>query len=303
MSDSGDSSKAEKKREYNRNAQRLFRQRRKEHLKSLERADKERSSSHAEELQRLREDIEQLRAENRALKSCSKISSPHASSVPSSVVMPGSPSPYPTSPFRSLELYDSAHGSDDLVRSPSEIQGEELYQERHEYRARGHRSRQTTGPDSFCALFPQDISLVRRNLHLQLAPVLDLHIISNPQLHLSTLAAIGPSLPPALQPTLLQLQTPHHAYIDLIPSPNLRDALIQAGFAVANSFLTEVCTFVYETEDLGQLTIWGRDYLNVMSWEFSEGVLKAWPNLLTAEWRERANFWRAQRSEPLIIFD
>lgn len=219
--------------------------------------------------------------------------------------MPQSPSPYPTSPFRSLELYDSAHDSptDDFVRSPSETQGEELFQEHQEYRSRGHRSRQTTGPDSFCALFPQDIAAVRRDLHLQLAPVLDLNIISNPQLHLSTLSAIGPSLPPALQPTLLQLQTPHHAYIDLIPSPTLRDSLIQAGFAVANSFLTEVCTFVYETEDLGQLTIWGRNYLNVMSWEFSEQVLKAWPNLLTEEWRERANFWRAQRNEPLIIFD
>lgn len=267
-------------------------QRRKEHLKSLERADKERSSTHAEEVERLRQDLEQLRAENRALRSTSKPSSSHAS-VHSSVAAASSPSPYPTSPFLSLDLYDSTHESvaDDNVQSPSDVQDENEH---------GHS--QGTGPEPFCALFPQDIATVRRDLHMRLAPVLDMNIISNPQLHLSTLAAIGTSLPQSLQPTLLQLQTPHHAYIDLIPSPTLRDSLIQAGFAIANTFLTEVCIFVYETEDLGQLTIWGRDHLNVMSWEFSEQVLKAWPDLLTAEWRERANFWRAQRNERLIEF-
>jgi Domain of unknown function (DUF3425) len=211
--------------------------------------------------------------------------------------MTSSPSSYPTSPFRSLDFYDSTHDSaaDETVRSSSETHDEVLHE--HE-RVRKHG----TEPEPFCALFPQEIATVRRGLYLRLAPVLDLNVLTNPRLHLSTLAALGPSLPPSLRPTSLQLQRPHHAYIDLIPSPTLRDSLIRAGVDIANTFLTEVCTFVYETEDLGQLTIWGRDYLNVMSWEFSGEVLKRWPNLLTAEWRERANFWRAQRNEQLIEF-
>ncbi|OKL59906.1 hypothetical protein UA08_04550 [Talaromyces atroroseus] len=283
MSDSGDSAKTEKKREYNRNAQRLFRQRRKEHLKSLERADKERSSTHAEEVESLRQEINQLRTENRALRLYNTKTPPLDASVFPSAALTSSPLQYPTSPFSSLDLYNSTHDpvADKTVKSSSQTHDE---------------------PERFCALFPQDIATVRRDLHMRLSPVLDLNILTNPRLHLSALAALGPSLPPSLRPTVLQLQRPHHAYIDLIPSPTLRDSLIRAGVEIANTFLTEVCTFVYETEDLGQLTIWGRDYLNVMSWEFSEEVLKAWPNLLTTEWRERANFWRAQRNEQPIKF-
>jgi hypothetical protein len=149
-------------------------------------------------------------------------------------------------------------------------------------------------------LFPRNIAAVRQDLHERLAPVLDLHILTNPQLHLTTLAALAPSLPPTLQPTFLQLHTPHHAYIDLIPSPSLRNRLIQAGFETANGFLTEVCTFVYETEDRGQLIIWGDDHLSEFAWEFSAEVLEQWRSILTEEWRERANFWRRQRNAPLL---
>lgn len=149
-------------------------------------------------------------------------------------------------------------------------------------------------------LFPRDIAEVRRDLHERLAPVLDPSVVTDPQRHLATLAVLGPSLPAALQPTFLQLRTPHHAYIDLIPSPALRDRLIQAEFEAANAFLTEICTFVYETEDRGQLTIWGDDYLSEFSWEFSADVLEKWGSILTDQWRERANFWRRQRNAPLL---
>ncbi|VDB89706.1 Bgt-20030 [Blumeria graminis f. sp. tritici] len=60
--------KEERKREYNRLAQREFRRRRKEHLKSLEQAQKEQSSERAEEIQRLRFQNEELKRENDALR-------------------------------------------------------------------------------------------------------------------------------------------------------------------------------------------------------------------------------------------
>ncbi|QSZ29058.1 hypothetical protein DSL72_003568 [Monilinia vaccinii-corymbosi] len=60
--------KEERKREYNRLAQREFRRRRKEHLKNLEQAQKEQSSEQSEEIERLRYQNEELRRENEALR-------------------------------------------------------------------------------------------------------------------------------------------------------------------------------------------------------------------------------------------
>ncbi|KAI1000749.1 hypothetical protein K3495_g7448 [Podosphaera aphanis] len=60
--------KEERKREYNRLAQREFRRRRKEHLKNLEQAQKEQSSERAEEMERLKYMNEELRRENEALR-------------------------------------------------------------------------------------------------------------------------------------------------------------------------------------------------------------------------------------------
>jgi len=278
MSDSGDSVKARKKREYNRNAQRLFRQRRKEHLKKLEAASRERASSHTEELDHLRREVNELQVENENLRT---LGSQRASPVP---YMKSSPSSYATSPFPAYEAYNG-HGVGELS---------------------SHSPHSQSLPNSdavpnLCVLFPRDIAEVRRDLHEMMAPILDLNILTDPQLHLRTLATLGPSLPAALQPTYLQLQTPHHIYIDLIPSPLLRDELIKAGFETANAFLTEVCTFVYETEDHKQVIIWGEDYLSEFSWEFSEEVLNKWGDtILRGDWRSRTNFWRRQRNIPLI---
>lgn len=273
-------------------------QRRKEHLKNLERAEQERSANHTDELERLRQELNELRSENDYLR-LSASPSRQMSTAPSSVAVTSSPPSQTNSPFPALDLSDHHAGygrafSDVLVPT-IEIPSTGA----HELASSNASDLDT----SFCLLFPQNIATVRRDLHERLAAVLDMNVLSHPQRHLSTLAALAPSLPPSLQPTLLQLQTPHHAYIDLIPSPTLRDNLIRAGFETANAFLTAACAFVYETEDLGQLTIWGQDYFNEMSWEFSEEVLKAWPGLLTPEWRDRANFWRRQRNEALINFD
>lgn len=148
---------------------------------------------------------------------------------------------------------------------------------------------------------PNNITEIRRTLHGLFAPILEIPIISNPQNHLSTLAALAPTLPPSLKPTDLQLTTPHHAYIDMIPSPNLRDRLIAIGPANSNTFMTQVCTIALDIEDTGQMTIWGEDWLNDFSWEFSAPVLERWGGwLLTQEWGQRANFWRRQRGAATL---
>lgn len=148
---------------------------------------------------------------------------------------------------------------------------------------------------------PNNIAQIRQSLHGLFAPLLEMSVISNPQNHLATLAALAPSLPLQLKPTELQLRTPHHAYIDLIASPTLRDRLITIGPTNANSFMTQVCTIACEIEDTGQMTVWGEDWLNEFSWEFSADVLERWGGwLLTQEWGQRANFWRRHRGFPIL---
>lgn len=156
-------------------------------------------------------------------------------------------------------------------------------------------------PQDLCVLVPHNLVEIRRSLHALLAPVLELSVISNPQNHLATLALIGATLPPQLTPTDIQLSTPHHAYIDMIPSPSLRDRLISIGHGHSNTFMQQVCTITCDIEDTGQMIVWGEDWLNEISWEFSGPVLEHWGGwMLTSEWRQRANFWRRQRGAPIL---
>ena len=73
------------------------------------------------------------------------------------------------------------------------------------------------------------------------------------------------------------------------------------GVANSSNFLMEVCTISCEIEDTGQITIWGEDWLNEFSWEFSAAVIERWGGwLLTPEWSQRANFWRRQRGAAVL---
>ena len=156
-------------------------------------------------------------------------------------------------------------------------------------------------PNSLVVVVPNSIPEIRRALHRLFAPLLEIPVISSPQNHLATLAAMTQSLPTALKPTELQLSTPHHAYIDMIPSPMLRDRLISIGPANSNTFMMQVCTIACDIEDSGQMIIWGEDWLNEFSWEFSAQVLERWGGwLLTPDWAQRANFWRRQRGAPVL---
>lgn len=156
-------------------------------------------------------------------------------------------------------------------------------------------------PHNLVVVVPNSIAEIRRSLHVMFAPILEIAVISNPQNHLATLAALSPSLPSQLRPTVLQLQTPHHAYIDMIPSPSLRDRLIAVGPANSNTFMTQACTIACDIEDTGQMTVWGEDWLNEFAWEFSAPVLERWGGwLLPQEWGQRANFWRRQRGAAIL---
>lgn len=259
-------------------------QRRKEHLTKLEAAQRDAANLQGEELERLRRENVALAQENEALRATygSAASSPGPSV--SSGDLKGSPSSY--LPYtHPLAFLEAATTSAAMGVPPPEQQAV------------------PTMPDAggLVVVVPNNIREIRRSLHQLFAPVLEIPVISDAQAHLSALAALAPSLPYSLKPTQLQLTTPHHAYIDLLPSPGLRDRLIAIGPANCNAFLMEACTIVCEIEDTGQMTIWGEDWLNEISWEFSASILERWGGwLLTNEWGQRANFWRRQRGQAIL---
>lgn len=265
----------------------LIGQRRKEHLSKLEAAQREASSLQGEELERLRRENAQLAQENDALRAAgfsgSSASSPGPSTASGEMHLKASPTSYlpyghPSAFLEAATAMSAPHPGSDLGLIPT-----------------------VPDPSSLVVVVPNNIREIRRSLHQLFHPIIDIPIISDPQAHLTALANLAPGLPYSLKPTQLQLTTPHHAYIDLIPSPRLRDRLIAIGPANCNTFLMEVCTIACEIEDSGQMTIWGEDWLNEFSWEFSSTVLERWGGwLLTEEWGQRANFWRRQRGHPTL---
>ncbi|OCT52190.1 hypothetical protein CLCR_08781 [Cladophialophora carrionii] len=295
MSESGsEASKAAKKREYNRNAQRVFRQRRKEHLSKLEASQRELNNIQVEEVERLRRENQALVQENESLKAAygSQASSPGPTTMSPSEVR-GSPSGYLAYGATPGGFLGPVAASQPFVSGAVSVSLPAP--------ATTPLSSTSSDPSNLVVVVPNNIREIRRSLHQTFAPLLEIHVISNPQTHLATLAAMEPSLPSPLKPSQLQLTTPHHAYIDMLPSPSLRDRLIAIGPANANTFLTEACTIACDIEDTGQMIVWGEDWLNEFSWEFSASVLERWGGwLLTSEWGQRANFWRRQRGAPIL---
>jgi hypothetical protein len=101
--------------------------------------------------------------------------------------------------------------------------------------------------------------------------------------------------PPALHPTSLQKTISHHAYIDMLPFPLLRDRILET-LQVINE--EELCRDLQNDE----WKIWGRRPWEPRSWEFSEEFVAKWWFLLDEEMLRGTNFWRGQRmEEPLRL--
>ncbi|KAL3427962.1 hypothetical protein PVAG01_01471 [Phlyctema vagabunda] len=110
--------KEERKREYNRLAQREFRRRRKEHLKNLEQAQKEQNNEQSEEIERLRYQNDELRRENEALRAqIYTTPSSHGLSVPIGVPLGSDGRQYSLSPSISGASL-SGHGSPPASLAP-----------------------------------------------------------------------------------------------------------------------------------------------------------------------------------------
>jgi hypothetical protein len=117
------------------------------------------------------------------------------------------------------------------------------------------------------------------------------------------------TVPESLMPTELQRSTAHESWIDLLPSPRMRDNAIRlAGTFDNDDLCIDLIGGMYEDssdhdlENNGMLA-W-TDPWHIRGWELTEGFVKKWGFLLQGcqEMIDVTNGWRAVRNqEPLII--
>lgn len=108
-----------------------------------------------------------------------------------------------------------------------------------------------------------------------------------------------PNLPPALQPTQLQLTILHHPYIDLFPSPKLRDNLLRV-YGLFDE--VELCFDIMgvcggNPSVFGSgLIIWG-DPWDISGWEVAEHFVVKWRWMFEGcdDVIQATNYWRAMR--------
>ncbi|KAL6829659.1 hypothetical protein J3E69DRAFT_331871 [Trichoderma sp. SZMC 28015] len=103
------------------------------------------------------------------------------------------------------------------------------------------------------------------------------------------------SVPPSLHPTSLQKSQVHHPYIDPLPIPSLRDALLRYE-GLYNDY--DFCRDMIGDVGKAGIMIWG-DPWDPYGLEVSESFANKWLWLLKSchELLVSTNYWRAQRGE------
>ncbi|KAL2850233.1 hypothetical protein BJY01DRAFT_233306 [Aspergillus pseudoustus] len=111
------------------------------------------------------------------------------------------------------------------------------------------------------------------------------------------------ALPPTLRATPIQRLIPHHPWLDLLPSPQMRDNLIAAGDSYDEE---QLCLDMkghgaVSAESTG-IIVW-RDPWDPDGWEVTEAFARSWGWVLRgcADLFAATNAWRARRGErPLF---
>lgn len=108
------------------------------------------------------------------------------------------------------------------------------------------------------------------------------------------------SVPPSLHPTSLQKSQVHHPYIDPLPIPSLRDALLRYE-GLYNDY--DFCRDMIGDVGKAGIIVWG-DPWDPYGLEVSESFANKWLWLLKSchEVLVSTNYWRAQRGEADLFF-
>ena len=118
-------------------------------------------------------------------------------------------------------------------------------------------------------------------------------------------------LPPALQPTPLQLAVAHHPQWDIVPDPVIRNNLLRNGEPSIND--VELCMDLIGSEERRRryeksnepagCIVWG-DPWTVDAWEVTEAFVRNYPWLFNGAdcIKKSTNAWRESRDEPPLDF-
>ncbi|KAJ5106851.1 hypothetical protein N7456_003526 [Penicillium angulare] len=129
-------------------------------------------------------------------------------------------------------------------------------------------------------------------------------------IHLTPYPTNPERLPLALLPTIIQQTVPHGNWIDMWPSPEGRDRLIQATGTYDEDDLWEDCFgglyegFPDDEVMRRGMIAWSPPW-DITGWEMSEGFLKKWGWLIAGipGVLEATNNWRMKRGEEPLNLD
>lgn len=124
-------------------------------------------------------------------------------------------------------------------------------------------------------------------------------------------------LPPALQPSSIQKEIPHHPWLDLLPIVRMRENLILAGESYDDVRLCrDLCGYGTQIQSQNQrqsqslnqgsgetgVIIW-RDPWDPEGWEVTESFLRRWGWVVAGCWDlfRATDRWRAVRGEPPLF--
>ncbi|KAF4155437.1 hypothetical protein CNMCM8927_002048 [Aspergillus lentulus] len=106
-------------------------------------------------------------------------------------------------------------------------------------------------------------------------------------------------IPPSLRPTLIQLQVPHHPWLDFFPFPRMRHRLILAGDSFDDDELCHDLMAFWDTRNTAAtLLVWGHSW-DPKNWEVTERFAHKWTWMIrdSPELLASTNFWRRTRGE------
>ncbi|KAH8433193.1 bZIP transcription factor [Aspergillus melleus] len=116
-------------------------------------------------------------------------------------------------------------------------------------------------------------------------------------------ALVSTPPPTHLRPTAVQLQIPHHPWLDFFPHPKMRDQLILAGDFDDDELCVDIMGFWNTNHPDAGLAVWGPPWI-LHNWELTEGFIHKWGWMLQdcPELARSTNHWRALRGEKSIQF-
>jgi hypothetical protein len=110
------------------------------------------------------------------------------------------------------------------------------------------------------------------------------------------------SLPPSLQPTMIQRSIVHHPWLDLLPVPQMRDNLIRAGETFDETQLCLDMKGCGSVSGGAGIVVW-KDPWDPAGWEVTEAFSCSWGWVIwnCCELFRSTNHWRAERNEKPLF--